>query len=133
MSVYHKLSCECHTYKVRIIWDSVHHTYSSATPTIEIGHFTSTYYALNHRILPAGEESMACVQNSDEWAVRGMLMGDVRRCLMQTACMLLERGCRQEWKAGERDGERTERKAGRKTWKPQKKVLSLFSWESASR
>ena len=133
MSVYHKLSCECHTYKVRIIWDSVHHTYSSATPTIEIGHSTSIYYALNHRILPAEEESMACVQNSDEWAVRGMLTGYVRRCLMRTVCILLGRGCWQEWKAGEWDGERTERKAGRKTWKPQKKVLSLFSWESTSR
>ena len=73
------------------------------------------------------------LQNDDKWAVRGMSMGYVTRCLMRTVCMLLERGCRQEWKAGERDGERTERKAGRKTWKPQKKVLSLFSWESTSR
>ena len=68
------------------MWDSVRHTYSSATPTIEIGHFTSTYYALNHRILPAEEESMACVQNSDEWAARGMLIGYVTWCLMRTVC-----------------------------------------------
>ena len=61
------------------------------------------------------------LQNDDKWAVRGMSMGYVTRCLMRTVCMLLERGCRQEWKAGEQDGERTERKAGRKTWKPQKK------------
>ena len=76
---------------------------------------------------------MACVQSGDEWAVRGMLMGYVTRCLMRTACTSLEKGCWQEWKVGERDDKRTERKAGRKTWKPQKKVLSLFSWESASR